>query len=79
MNITVTQWAPLSADNITTHMYEDGTAYIELGTRTTPGQEILLWVGKSEGDAAKEAAALRKLAQVAAELADVLERRAVTS
>jgi hypothetical protein len=79
MKINVSQWAPLSADKITSHQYWDGTAYIELGTSTTPGQAILLWVGKNEGDAAEEAAALRKLAQVAAKLANVLDRRAVTA
>jgi hypothetical protein len=79
MKVMTTQSAALTADNITTYMYEDGQAYIELGTDTTAGQSILIWVGKNEGDAAEEAAALRKLAQVASELADVLERRAVTS
>lgn len=76
MNIHVDQSAGLAPDSITSHVYDNGSAYLELGTRGVAGQSILIWAGTKGTDPAEEAQALRKLAEVASELADGLERRA---
>lgn len=76
MRILVTQSADLTADSITHHVYDDGGAYLELGTGRTIGQDIAIWVGQPGADLAEEARALRKLAEVASGLAAGLELRA---
>ncbi|MGA2826524.1 MAG: hypothetical protein ABSF03_10410 [Streptosporangiaceae bacterium] len=76
MRISVDQSMELTPGNITSHVYDDGAAYLELGTGLTVHQSITIWVGKSGADLGEEARALRKLAEVASELAAGLERRA---
>jgi hypothetical protein len=77
MNISVSQSAELTADNITSHVYDDAEsgAYIELGTGLTGRQSILIWVGRGEANLSEEARALRKLAEIACDLAAGLEAR----
>jgi hypothetical protein len=75
MRINIDQSAGLTADNIGSHVYDDGSAYLELGTRFAVHQSILIWVGKEDADLAEEAQALRKLAEVACDLAAGLESR----
>jgi hypothetical protein len=78
MRIHVDQSAELTPDSIRSHVYDDGEAYLELGTGRTVPQHIMIWVGKDGADLGEEARALRKLAEVASELAAGLERRAGT-
>ncbi len=80
MDVNARQTVPLNADTITSHIYEDGAACIELGTRYNAAQSVLIWVGKPpEANLGEEAAALRKLAQVASDLAGHLDRRAAAA
>jgi len=79
MNVSMRHWVPLDAGNITSHVYDVGEAYLELGTRTSAEQSVLIWVGKEGADLGEEAAALRKLAQVASDLAGHLDRRSVVA
>jgi hypothetical protein len=76
VRIHVDQSAELTAGRITHHVFDDGSAYLELGTDRTIGQSILIWAGRDDADLAEEARALRKLAEVASDLAAGLERRA---
>jgi hypothetical protein len=76
MRIHVDQSVEMTPGSITSHVYDDGEAYLEVGTGGTVGQSIMIWVGKSGADLGEEARALRKLAEVASELAAGLERRA---
>jgi hypothetical protein len=78
MRIYVDHSAELTSSSITHHVYDDGSAYLELGTDRTAGQNIMIWVGKPGADLAEEARALRKLAEVASDLAAGLENRAGT-
>ena len=78
MRISVDQSVELTPGNITSHVYDDGAAYLELGTERTIHQSVTIWVGKSGADLSEEAQALRKLAELASELAAGLERRAGT-
>ena len=78
MRISVDQSVELTPGNITSHVYDDGSAYLELGTRGTVHQSITIWVGRGDADPGDEARALRKLAEAASELAAGLERRAGT-
>jgi hypothetical protein len=77
VRIHIDQSAGLTPGNITSHVYDDGSAYLELGTRTVLYQSILIWVGQDGADLGEEARALRKLAEVASDLAAGLEHRAV--
>ena len=47
MRIHVDQSAELTPGNITSHVYDGGEAYIELGTRRIIGQGITIWVGQA--------------------------------
>ena len=76
MRIHVDQSVEMTPGSITSHVYDDGEAYLEVGTGGTVGQSIMIWAGKDGADRAKDARALRKLAEVASELADGLESRA---
>jgi hypothetical protein len=76
MRINIYQSAHLTPGNITSHVYDDGSAYLELGTGSTVGQSILIWAGRDGADLGEEARALRKLAEVASGLAAGLESRA---
>jgi hypothetical protein len=75
VNINVSQSIDLTPDSITSHVYDNGEAYLQLGTDRTIGQSIMIWAGKPGADRAEEARALRKLAEVASELAAGLEPR----
>ena len=77
-SINVRQSVDLTADGITSHVYEDGSAYLELGTDNKVGQSIDIWVGREKSDPAEDARMLRRLAEVANELAAGLESRAGT-
>ena len=76
MRIHIDQSAELAPGSTTSYVYDDGSAYLELGTRRTASQSILIWVGKDGADLSKEAQALRELAETASGLAAGLERRA---
>ena len=73
MNIHAAQSVNLTPDSITSHVYSNGEAYLQLGTDRAIGQSIMIWAGKDGADRAKDAQALRKLAEVASELAAGLE------
>ena len=79
MKVHVDQSVKLTPDNIRSHVYDDGSAYLELGTLGVTGHAILIWAGTEGTDPAEEARALRKLAAVASDLAAGLEDRARTS
>ena len=66
--------ADLIANGFTSHVYDDGSAYLDFGL--SPGQNITIWAGKAGADLAQEAGALRKLAEVALNLAAGLDLRA---
>jgi len=76
MNINVSQSVGLTPDSITSHVYGNGEAYLQLGTDSTIGQSIMIWAGKDGADLGEDARALRTLAEVASELAAGLEPRA---
>ena len=78
MRILIDQSAELTPGNITSHVYDDGRVYLELGTRGLAGQSVMIWAGTRGTELAEDARALRKLAMVASELADGLEARAGT-
>ena len=73
MRIHVDQSVDLTPDGITSHVYDNGEAYLQLGTVS-----ILIWVGRARADLAEDARAVRKLAEVASDLAAGLERRGGT-
>jgi hypothetical protein len=75
MRIHADQSIELTPGNIASHVYDDGSAYLELGAGAVY-HSILIWLGRGDADLAEEARALRKLAEVAAELAAGLESRA---
>ena len=76
MRIHVGQNIALTPDSIQSYGYPDGSVYIELGTDGRIGQSILIWAGTEGTNPVEEARALRKLAEVASELAAALENRA---
>ena len=78
MRINIDQGVALTPDSIQPYVYPDGSAYIELGTGSMIGQSILIWAGTEGTDPVEEARALRKLAEVATELAAGLDLRAGT-
>ena len=77
MKISSDHSSDLTARDITSNVYDDGSAYLDFGL--VPRQNITIWVGKDGADLAEEARALRKLAEVATELAAGLEDRAKSS
>jgi len=74
MRIDADQSMELMPGSITSHVYDDGSAYLDLSDSTIR-QSITIWVGKDAALLAEEARALRKLADLASSLAAGLERR----
>ena len=64
-------------ESIRHHIYDDGAAFIDLTASFSPTASVQLWVGRQGADLPADAAALRKLAAAATEVAAHLERRRV--
>lgn len=71
--IHIDQQVDLTADNISSHVYGDGSAYLDLGSRGLVFQNLMIWIAKKGDDPAEDARMLRRLAEVASGLADHLE------
>jgi hypothetical protein len=59
MRIHADQSIELTPGNIASHVYDDGSAYLELGAGAVY-HSILIWLGRGDADLAEEARALRK-------------------